>query len=433
MSRKSAEEKKKAFDLLWSGKIDDRLVDYKLPIKTKQTFICICLDDVHEKSSNYVQEYDGVTFTTSLYRLYRNVNCCPICIANYAKLPPTNKFSEDEIKEKIANYEKNPTVNGKQTILISPFKAVTEQHVFQCSCQKLFNRVIGDALKPDRWLLCLDCTKKRCKQDDRIEKKILFGEKWNNIISDKLIDYTKNVKEPQKFICLVEDHEHSLSELFDEKEQHVIFNLSLSQVLNNINNCCPVCIEETRHQEPYNKLTESEIIEKIKNHPNNEVNEHKKQTILISKYIGTQNIHEFECSCGIIFKRRLTDMFRNNRTFKCNNCTVAGSSRSSLKWLDTLNIPGLRTYANGGEFTIPGTRYRADGYDPETRTVYEFHGCEFHGHYFIKPTCRLTKNKGSFSYYGETYMDLYDRTESRKLQIIKLGYNYVEKWECEFD
>ena len=33
---------------------------------------------------------------------------------------------------------------------------------------------------------------------------------------------------------------------------------------------------------------------------------------------------------------------------------------------------------NEGEFQIPGTRHTVDGYDVDTKTVYEFHGCFWH-------------------------------------------------------
>ncbi len=34
---------------------------------------------------------------------------------------------------------------------------------------------------------------------------------------------------------------------------------------------------------------------------------------------------------------------------------------------------------NDGEYQIPGTRYKADGYCSETNTIYEFHGDYWHG------------------------------------------------------
>ena len=32
---------------------------------------------------------------------------------------------------------------------------------------------------------------------------------------------------------------------------------------------------------------------------------------------------------------------------------------------------------NGGEYRVPGTKYRLDGYDPTTRTAYKYQGCIF--------------------------------------------------------
>ena len=49
-----------------------------------------------------------------------------------------------------------------------------------------------------------------------------------------------------------------------------------------------------------------------------------------------------------------------------------GGERQVTVWY--LNSEGERDY----------TTYPADGYEPETRTVYQFHGCKWHGHNCIK-------------------------------------------------
>ena len=42
---------------------------------------------------------------------------------------------------------------------------------------------------------------------------------------------------------------------------------------------------------------------------------------------------------------------------------------------------------------IKRDKVRVDGYDPITKTVYEFHGCEFHGCRKCKPNNRCNCNK----------------------------------------
>ncbi|XP_057316834.1 uncharacterized protein LOC130657857 [Hydractinia symbiolongicarpus] len=57
-----------------------------------------------------------------------------------------------------------------------------------------------------------------------------------------------------------------------------------------------------------------------------------------------------------------------------------------------------------------------DGYEPQTRTVYEYHGCKWH-----RCPCQGT-NTNKYRYTA---------TKSKEEGIRKLGYNLVTVWECE--
>lgn len=62
--------------------------------------------------------------------------------------------------------------------------------------------------------------------------------------------------------------------------------------------------------------------------------------------------------------------------------------------------------------------YVVDGYEPETNTVYQYHGCKWHGH-----TCLGNRtNRQKKSYYS---------TKARDYHIVNNGYNLVKVWECE--
>ena len=80
---------------------------------------------------------------------------------------------------------------------------------------------------------------------------------------------------------------------------------------------------------------------------------------------------------------------------------------------------------NKGEFRIPNTRYTVDGYDATMHTVYEFHGCYWHG----CPRCHPQRQ--------ETHTRLLDmenayRTTQAKVQSLRdRGYTVVETWECD--
>ena len=83
---------------------------------------------------------------------------------------------------------------------------------------------------------------------------------------------------------------------------------------------------------------------------------------------------------------------------------------------------------NEGEFRvpIPHTRYKADGYLPRTRTVYEFYGCVWHG----CPDCFSPKAK--CLRVGQTFATLYSRTLQREGVLKDNGFNIVSMWECEW-
>jgi hypothetical protein len=94
-------------------------------------------------------------------------------------------------------------------------------------------------------------------------------------------------------------------------------------------------------------------------------------------------------------------------------------SKISIKWLyyleKTKNIK--ITHALNGKEKCIG-KYRVDGYDPITKTAYEFNGCYFHG--CPKDFDNLEAKKK------------YQKTMEKKKFIISKGYNYVDIWECDW-
>lgn len=102
----------------------------------------------------------------------------------------------------------------------------------------------------------------------------------------------------------------------------------------------------------------------------------------------------------------------------------SGHSGKQISWLDS--IGGIQHAKNTGEYKIPGTNWYADGYCAATNTIYEFHGCFWHGcpkHFARESINAISKRK-----FGE----LYDSTIYRESIIRKLGYNLVVIWECEY-
>lgn len=110
---------------------------------------------------------------------------------------------------------------------------------------------------------------------------------------------------------------------------------------------------------------------------------------------------------------------------------TSGYSIKCIQWLESIMIQEdifIQHAGNGGEYYIPGTRFKVDGYCKETNTIYEFHGDCFHG------------NPDLFEYHKQcnpfndlTAKELYDNTIKRENKIKELGFNLVVMWENDFN
>ena len=111
-------------------------------------------------------------------------------------------------------------------------------------------------------------------------------------------------------------------------------------------------------------------------------------------------------------------------------------SKIALQWmyLKDFELGGnnrIKHTRNGGEqvLLVKGGKVMVDGFDPVTKTVYEFHGCEFHGCPKCKPFKRHEK---AFHHPDRTVEAVYQAT-LRKTELLKEAeYNVIEQWECDF-
>ena len=94
--------------------------------------------------------------------------------------------------------------------------------------------------------------------------------------------------------------------------------------------------------------------------------------------------------------------------------------------------PSLRHYVqhagNAGEYRLPAVGFSVDGYCQETNTVYEFHGCFWHG----CPQCYPTRNEKHLRLCDRTMQDVYEKSQQKINLLQALGYNVIEMWECEW-
>jgi hypothetical protein len=92
--------------------------------------------------------------------------------------------------------------------------------------------------------------------------------------------------------------------------------------------------------------------------------------------------------------------------------------------LNSLNVP-LRQYPI--QIKERKRKTKVDGYDPETNTVYQFHGDYYHGNPDVY-SCPITWNQKVKKFMYE----LYDRTLKSDELIKKSGYNLVTIWEKDY-
>ena len=94
----------------------------------------------------------------------------------------------------------------------------------------------------------------------------------------------------------------------------------------------------------------------------------------------------------------------------------------------------IRTVRNGGEVRV-FDRYLVDGFDPcdpvtHRPTVYEFHGCLWHGCLRCHP-----KNRGRFPicHTDRTLQEVYETTLKKQETLRNHGYDVKIMWECDWD
>ena len=110
----------------------------------------------------------------------------------------------------------------------------------------------------------------------------------------------------------------------------------------------------------------------------------------------------------------------------CPNCSQPSYSKGSIEWLKYMEIKDntkIQHAENGGEFLIPDTRFRVDGYSKELNKVYEYLGDFWHGNPEIYDRDDVnTRTK-------ETMGELYDSTMFKLEKIAELGYECESIWE----
>jgi len=89
----------------------------------------------------------------------------------------------------------------------------------------------------------------------------------------------------------------------------------------------------------------------------------------------------------------------------------------------------IQHVGNAGEYHVPGTTFTVDGFCQETNTIYEIHGCFWHG----CPKCFPVRNEPRLRLCNRTMDDVYQKTQQKMEQLRAKGYRIEKMWECEWD
>ena len=110
---------------------------------------------------------------------------------------------------------------------------------------------------------------------------------------------------------------------------------------------------------------------------------------------------------------------------KCSN-QHSGISMSWLLYMEIRYSTRIKHARNSGEFIIPGTRYKADGYGESINTIFEFHGDFWHGNPKLYNETSINPRTNT------TYGSLYETTVTKSNIIKEKGFELIEIWEHDW-
>jgi predicted nucleic acid-binding Zn-ribbon protein len=170
---------------------------------------------------------------------------------------------------------------------------------------------------------------------------------------------------------------------------------------------CPNCAPNKKitNEEYYNRLLSTEFMH-------------------LEEYSGTDTkILHIHLNCGHEWKVRPHDILRGQNCPKCSN--KKPYSNIAIKWLDSFNNPNIIHAKNDKEAYLMG--YLVDGFDPTTKTVYEFHGDVFHGNLDIFDEDDLCHPYNKSVTAGELWDATFD-----KMNKLSTEYEVIFIWEKDF-
>jgi len=188
---------------------------------------------------------------------------------------------------------------------------------------------------------------------------------------------------------------------------------------------CPLCVaDEFKNNNPNigkktgpspSRLTTQEFIDRSNVIHNNFYD--------YSPTVYTGNHNKVLIRCPI--HDEIFEITAGKHTYRSQGCPSCAQSKQKSKiadsWLDTLSSTIIREH----RLSKKKTR-KVDGYDPDTNTVYQFHGDFYHGNpNKFNPTDINPLIK-------KTYGELYENTMRLDQELRDLGYTLVVMWEDDW-
>jgi len=371
------------------------------------------------KSSSKVIIFDcicGHDFKSPIDRIYTG-SWCPYCSS------PPRKLCNDEKCTKC--YEKSFASHPKSafwsdTNVLKPrqvFAVSAKNYKFDCSnCGHEITKSPA-VIKNGTWCLyCCDPRQELCKDENCTKcyensfashSKSAFWSKKNTVSPRQVLNGSNKMylfdcdcgHEIKKAICDVTN---------DHWCKYCCRNPSLCE-----DEECNICFEKSFASHEFSKYWSLE-------------NERSPREVC--KVSGKEYL--FICVKGHRFSKVIANITKGLQ--ECSVCAI--TKRYSMKacnWLDFIagyyNID-IQHQKNHGEYKIPGTKWRVDGFCKSENTTFEFHGTIFHG----DPRAKICQENET-NYLGNKYVDLYKKTIERDDAIKNMGFKHIVMWELDWN
>ena len=315
------------------------------------------------------------------------------------------KWTDKEYKQTINKRFSHIKVLGKFKTVTDAIKhrCVKHKKSFMCKPYQILRTKFGS---------CPDCIKESINQSRNVSKKPKI--KWDtDKYNDALIKVNNLIICTEEYTTYKDILEHSCI-------KHGTFFTSPSNALKIRNKF--ICIKCNIEWNARNRTNSQEtILLRI-------FNKHGNKVLLQEDYKGIDYAHKFKCDKDHEWSTSM-DSIINQGTGCPHCCTHKHYSTIERRWISFMKRkinPDILTLDDEIlKICLPEYKrsIRPDGYDPKTKTVYEFHGDYWHGN---------LRTKQQYSLGDLSKKDLNRKTRKREKALLRAGYKVVYCWEMDF-